>query len=28
VRMFYEDAKWLNKNFIRMGRGGTKVIVK
>jgi hypothetical protein len=28
VRLFYEDAKWLNKNFIRMGRKGTKVIIQ
>jgi L,D-transpeptidase ErfK/SrfK len=28
IRLFYEDAQWLNQNFIRMGRGGTKVIIQ
>lgn len=28
VRLFYEDAEWLNKNFVQMGRFGTKVIVR
>ena len=27
VRMVYEDAKWLNLNFIDVGIGGTEVIV-
>jgi L,D-transpeptidase ErfK/SrfK len=27
VRMFFEDAEWLNKHFVRLGRG-TKVIIK
>ncbi|MBN2688995.1 MAG: L,D-transpeptidase [Gammaproteobacteria bacterium] len=28
VRMFYEDAEWLNKHFLNKGKGGTKVIVQ
>lgn len=28
IRLFYEDAQWLNKNFIELGRLGTKVIVR
>lgn len=28
IRLFYEDAQWLNQNFIEMGRFGTKVIVR
>lgn len=28
IRMFKEDAKWLNRNFTRRGRGGTIVIVR
>lgn len=28
IRMFYEDAQWMNQNFIEMGRFGTKVIVR
>lgn len=28
VRMFYEDAKWLNQYFVDMGRNGTKVWVR
>ena len=28
VRMFYEDAKWLNEYFVKMGPRGTRVIVK
>jgi L,D-transpeptidase ErfK/SrfK len=28
VRLFYEDAQWLNTNFIELGRFGTKVIVR
>lgn len=28
VRMFYEDAEWLNTNFVSMGSRGTKVIVR
>lgn len=28
VRLFYEDAEWLNKHFIDMGRNGTRVIIK
>lgn len=28
VRLFYEDAEWLNKQFIRVGARGTKVIVR
>jgi L,D-transpeptidase ErfK/SrfK len=28
VRMFYEDAEWLNRYFIDMGRKGTIVIVR
>ena len=28
VRMFYEDALWLNQNFIELGRFGTRVIVR
>ena len=28
IRLFYEDAEWLNKNFVDMGRRGTKVIVQ
>jgi L,D-transpeptidase ErfK/SrfK len=27
VRLFYEDAAWLNKNFVELGRFGTKIIV-
>lgn len=28
VRLFYEDAKWLNKNFIETGKKSTEVIVR
>jgi len=28
IRMFTEDAKWLNRHFVRRGRGGTIVIVR
>jgi L,D-transpeptidase ErfK/SrfK len=28
VRMFYEDAKWLNKHFVKTGRNGTKVTIR
>jgi len=28
IRLFYQDAKWLNRNFVRSGRNGTKVIVR
>jgi L,D-transpeptidase ErfK/SrfK len=28
IRLFHEDAKWLNENFITTGKDGTKVIVK
>lgn len=28
VRLFYEDAEWLNKEFINMGRRGTKVLIQ
>lgn len=28
VRMFTEDAKWLNHHFVRKGRNGTVVIVR
>jgi hypothetical protein len=28
VRLFYEDAQWLNQNFVELGRVGTKVIIK
>lgn len=27
VRLFFEDAEWLNKGFIRTGEDGTRVIV-
>lgn len=27
IRMFYEDAKWLNRKFVTLGASGTKVIV-
>ena len=27
VRMFLEDAAWLNKGFIKVGGGGTRVVV-
>lgn len=28
IRMFYEDAQWMNQDFIEMGRFGTRVIVR
>jgi len=28
IRMFTEDAKWLNRHFVRKGRNGTIVIVR
>lgn len=28
IRLFREDAEWLNKNFVEFGQFGTKVIVK
>jgi hypothetical protein len=28
VRLLYEDAEWLNNNFVEMGRGATRVIVQ
>jgi len=28
VRMFYEDAEWLNKEFLNSNRVGTKVIIR
>ena len=28
VRLFYEDAEWLNKNFIEIGKKSTAVIVR
>jgi len=28
IRLFVEDAKWLNLYFIDVGRGGTKVVVR
>jgi L,D-transpeptidase ErfK/SrfK len=28
VRLFFEDAQWLNQNFIELGRFGTKVVVQ
>lgn len=28
VRMFFEDAQWLNKNFISVGARGTRVFVE
>jgi hypothetical protein len=28
IRMFTEDARWLNRHFTRRGRGGTLVIIR
>jgi L,D-transpeptidase ErfK/SrfK len=28
IRLFYEDALWLNKNFVELGHFGTRVIVR
>jgi len=28
IRLFYEDALWLNRNFIELGRFGTRVVVR
>lgn len=28
IRLFYEDAEWLNKNFVHTGKNSTKVIVQ
>ncbi|MBN1684128.1 MAG: L,D-transpeptidase [Gammaproteobacteria bacterium] len=28
VRMFYEDAKWLNQDFINVGKNGTLVVIQ
>ena len=28
IRLFYEDAKWLNKQFIETGENKTSVIIR
>lgn len=28
VRLFYEDAEWLNKNFVEFGKKNTEIIVR
>lgn len=28
VRLFYEDARWLNKDFIELGKNSTEVIIR